>query len=172
VLLAALHANISPVVTISPLDSFCSVVNVFSPSIDALIDGCSRGLQFLLASGILVGLYAKYLQKFKHYFCAALLLSLLMPSTERYWQDYVIGVISDLSSFLFLWLFMAKFARHNLLAYFLAGVVSIIAGTIRVLSMHGANVFTQDIAILALNLAAPLILVAWLYFRPRESNEA
>jgi hypothetical protein len=167
VIYAAIHAKISPVVTLAPLESLTTYANVLSPALDSLMDGLTRGVQALLMSGILAGIYAKYFRSVRGFILFAVTVSLIYPSTDRYWQDYLIDALNYLMYFAGTWLFLKKVARQNLLAYFLAGAASMIAGSLRVLIAHGSYLFVQDIAILAVVLLSPLIYFAYLNSRSR-----
>lgn len=167
-LMAILHAYFSPVVTMAPLATFCAMTNVSSPALDSIMDGLTRGLQLVLLAAICAGLYAKYFRSFKMYLVIAILVSLIHPSTERYWQDYVVGIVSDLFYLLLGYLFAVKIARFNILAYFLAGASGLLAGNVRVLLNHGVPVYTSDIVFLWLVLFAPVGYLLYLYVRNRR----
>src|SRR5208337_878126 len=102
-------------------------------------------------------LYAKYCRSFYFYFGLITILSLLHPLSEKHWQDYLIDAVGLFINLLCVYLFITKFARQNLLAYFLAGVVSMIVGVLRVLLILGPSVYLQEITTLALVLMAPVI---------------
>jgi len=169
---SAVHCWISPVVTLAPLESFCSLANVLNPALDSIMDALSKGLDCLLVIGILVGIYAKYCKSFRVYLALAIIISLIYPITERYWQDYLVGAVSNLAYFLGAWLLVRHLARQNLLAYFLVGASNTIAGTIRVLVSHGQTFYAQDIASLFLVLLSPFIYLVLLYSRrnPKENG--
>ncbi|SRR5579875_712237 len=159
VLYSAAHLVISPVVTLAPLESFCGFANVLSPTVDVLMDSCTRGLQITLTAAVLAGLYAKYFRSVGGYLLFGLAISLIYPLTDRYWQDYLLDAASYILYFLTTWVTISMLARQNMLAYFLAGAASVIAGALRVLIEHGASYFLQDIAILTLVLASPAVYV-------------
>jgi hypothetical protein len=175
VLLSYGHSVISPNVTTASLDAFCKLSNAYSPSLDALMDSLSWGIYCLLAAGILVGLYAKYCRSFYFYLGLITILSVLHPLSEKYWQDYLIDAVGLFINLLCVYLFITKFARQNLLAYFLAGVVSMIVGVLRILLILGPSVYLQEITTLALVLLVPIIYLVILYTRrqpfPDEADE-
>lgn len=169
---AALHTYISPTVSIAPLDSFCTLINVASPSLDTILDAISKAMQLLLSVSILVGLYAKYIGSFRHYLLLSTLLSLVLPSADKYWQNYLIDAASYFCSFMFTWLFVRRIGRKNLLAYFLVGAISVITGNLRLLQLHAGSLFNQDILVLLAVLAAPAVFTAMLYLRRTTSPES
>ena len=118
VILAALHSHFSPTITLAPLDSFCDIANVPSPSVDCILDALTTGLQALLITGIAIGFYAKYFRGFRQYLFFAVIISLLLPSTEKYWQNYLLSVVGYLAFAIGSWILIAKFARKNFLAIF------------------------------------------------------
>lgn len=167
----ALHAQFSPVVTLSPLESFCGFANVSSPSADSIMDSLTRGLQTVLVAGIAAGIYAKYCRSPRTYLLLALFVSLVYPATDRYWQDYALDAGNYFGYFLFSWLFIRKLARQNVLSYFLSGFTSMLAGSLRVLSAHGRGPYLQDIVLLIIVLASPALYLLYLYYR-KDGDEA
>jgi hypothetical protein len=163
ILSSAIHAQVSPVVTMSPLESFCRIVNVYNPAFDTLLDSLTWGMYFLLVAGVTVGIYAKYSRNFGYYVAFCLMISLLYPLSDRYLQDYVTDATSYFVFLLAAWLFIYKFARTNLLAYLVAGAAYAIALPMRILLQHGFPLFAEDITILALVLASPAIYVGYLF---------
>ncbi len=159
------HSAISPVVTLAPLESLCALVNVSRPALDLIMDSFSRGVQSVLLAGIIAGIYAKYCKGIRAYLIFAMIVSVVYPCTQRYWQDYLIDVVLYFTWFAGIWVFLQKIARQNILAYFLAGAISIIAAGLRVLAAHGAAQFPQDVAILILVLASPPLYVIYLLCR-------
>lgn len=168
VVYSAVHAKISPVVTLAPLEGFCTFANVLSPSANTIMDAFTRGIQSVLLAGIMAGLYAKYFKSVRGYLLFGLAVSLIYPSTDRYWQDYLIDVLNYLLFFIGAWLLIKRAGKQNLLAYFLAGASAMIAGDLRVMGAHGPTFFQQDIVILSLVLISPLIYLLYLYSQPAE----
>jgi hypothetical protein len=167
-LLAAIHSYISPVVTLAPLASFCALANVSSPALDSVMDATTKGLQLVLLAAIAAGVYAKYFRSFRMYALVAILVSFIHPSVERYWQDYVLGVASDLFYLLLGYVFVVKIARFNILTYAIAGAAGFLAGNIRVLIGHGIPIFTSDVVLLWVVLFAPIGYLTYLYVRNRR----
>ncbi|HEY9868199.1 MAG TPA: hypothetical protein V6D08_03245 [Candidatus Obscuribacterales bacterium] len=172
VISAAIHSWWSPVVALAPLSKFCNLANVFNPSLDVFTDALSRAVSFILLCGVLVGLYAKYFRSARGYLLLALLVSLSYPSTDKYWQDYIVDAAAFFVYALGVWVLIARVARQNLLAYFLAALAAVFSGSIRVLMMHAPVFFARDIAILLLILASPAIYVAVLEYKSRAEGSS
>lgn len=160
---SAIHALVSPIVTMSPLEGFCRIANVYNPAFDTLLDSLTWGMYFLLVAGVTAGIYAKYSRNFAYFLAFAFMISLLYPLSDRYWQDYLVDAASYIVFLLGVWLFIYKFARTNLLAYLIAGASYAIALPLRILLQHGFPIFAEDITILALVLASPAIYAIYLY---------
>jgi hypothetical protein len=172
VVYSAVHAKISPVVTLAPLDGFCTFANVLSPAANTIMDAFTRGIQSVLLAGVMAGIYAKYFKSVRGYLLFSLAASLIYPSTDRYWQDYLIDVVNYLLFFVCTWTLIKRAGKQNLLAYFLAGASAMIAGDLRVLAAHGPTFFQHDIVILTLVLASPLVYLLYLYSQPADSVAA
>lgn len=162
VILALVHSKWSPVVTLAPLESFSTLANVASPALDVFIEALTTGLQTTLGAAILAGLYAKYFRNFRGYLLFTLAFSLIFPSPERYWQDYVTQAAGYLITGISSWFLVTRLSRFNLLAYFFAGVSNHIAGSLRVLIAHGQAVFLNDIILLDIVLFSPLFYLVYL----------
>jgi hypothetical protein len=170
VLLASLHTVISPAVSVSALDSFCKLVNVHSCSLDSIIDALLNGVQVLLGVGFVAGFCARYLKTFKRYALVTVIISLLLPGTEKYWQDYLLWVVNYLSLGLLAWPIVVILARQNFIAYFLIGAVGIISSSIRILLIHGRSFYITDIITLSLVLLSPMIYLLMLLYKDRRDT--
>ncbi len=155
-LIGAQAAKVSPGVTIAPLDNVCLLANLIEPSVSTIIDAVSRGLLGVLVPAILVGLYVKYLRSPKLYFLFAIAISLILPSTTRYWQDYLFEVASYLTGATVSYIFVAKLARDNLMAYFLAGFVATLTGVMLVMIDHCFSLYVDQLILMAALLFSPL----------------
>src|SRR4030095_7962145 len=125
-------AYFSPVATLAPIKSICVLANVLNPSCDVILDALSAGISFLLLSGVLIGLYAKYFRSVRSYLLLVALVSLLYPSTEKYWQDYVLGVDINFIYAAGTCLLIAKLGRQNVVASSPSAACAVVAGAIRV----------------------------------------
>ena len=63
-----------------------------------------------------------------------------------------------------------KFARFNILAYFIAGAAGFLAGNIRILIGHGVPIYSNDIVLLWLVLFSPVGYLLYLYVRNRRQK--
>jgi hypothetical protein len=171
IVLSYIHSLISPTVSVSSLDSFCELANVNSCSFGTVLDGIIRGTQFLLSTGLMAAFCAKYLRSFWRYAAVVLVISLISPLTEKYWQDYLLWAIDYIVIGLAAWPVVAKLARQNFIAYFLIGAVNMVSTNIRLLLIHGSSFYSKDIITLSLVLLSPLIYVIMLWYRNQEEGE-
>lgn len=161
ILLGHIHHLISPTVTVAPLDNLCNLVNLINPSLSTTIDAFSWGTRFLFAAAILVGVYSKYLRTPRGYIIFALAVSLIFPSQERFWQDYIIDVVNYWILFGAAYLFVTRLARENLLAYFMVGFISTIMGSMRILTKHATALYFDDLVFMTALMLSPVFYVLY-----------
>jgi len=163
VLLGARESILSPSVTVAPLENVCYLANLVAPSVSTIIDAVSRGLLAVLVAAILVGLYVKYLRSPKKYFLFAIFVSLILPCTTRYWQDYIFEVATYLTWTIVGFFFISKLARDNLMAYFLAGFVTTLIGVMAVMLEHSASLYVDQLILMAALLLSPIAYIVNLH---------
>jgi hypothetical protein len=154
---AALHAKFSPAVSIAPLDQLSGYANLFDPTIGAVLEAIPHGLYFVFITACIVGIRMKYLRNFKQYALFGLVVGVVTISTYKYWQDAVIDLVAFLISLVLAWVFVARFAKENLLAYFLAGVSGSSIAALRLLTRYGDGLFSQDCIGIAVVMLAPIV---------------
>ncbi|MFN8553959.1 MAG: hypothetical protein U0103_20990 [Candidatus Obscuribacterales bacterium] len=157
--LGLLRSHISPTISMAPLEVLCGLVNIFNPSVSTVLDAVTRGMTLVFASAICIGIYFKYLRTARNYFIFALVVSFIFPSPDRYWQDYLIDVVNYLVTFAIIYFLVSKLARENLLAYFLAGFITTIVGSMRVLMKHAAGLYFDDLVFLTALMMSPVMYV-------------
>jgi hypothetical protein len=91
----------------------------------------------------------------------ALIVSIILPSQDRFWQDYIVDVANYLITFGIAYLLVSKLARENLLAYFLAGFISTIVGSMRVLMKHAAGLYFDDLVFMTALVMSPAVYVIY-----------
>ncbi|MGH9549262.1 MAG: hypothetical protein ACRD3W_07805, partial [Terriglobales bacterium] len=154
----SIKALISPAVLVaSSLDGIAADANVFDPAIAAMSDSIMRGFYIVFITAILVGLYAKFLHRFRNYVLFGVVTSLLGVSYYKYWQDAAIDFASYMIAFVASWFIVTRIARENILAYFLAGIAGLIAPALRLLLRYCGGVFEDDCVALAVFLLAPAL---------------
>jgi len=163
----------SPDLTSAPLESVCYLVNFLDPAVAMLLDSLHEGFQFPFAVAIVLGLYAKYVRSFRKYLIIAMLYSLAYPLADKYWQNYCIDFVWNLSSCLLLWVLIAKFARENFAAYFFTAACGSLIAYLRILVVHGQVQYQQDIITATVAVLIPLIYVLYasLNTSTRESEK-
>ncbi len=173
VIFAYMRFKFSPEVVSSALEGTSYLVNFFNPALAIICDAFSNGIEFVFAAAIAVGLYAKFIRSFGLYFWLTLLLSLIFPSGERYWQEYALQACSYFVSSMILWLLVAKLARENLAAYFITAATGNLVASLRILVSHGRPQFIQDIISVTVIMLIPLgyVLYASLNTASREVED-
>ncbi|MBS1956834.1 MAG: CPBP family intramembrane metalloprotease [Cyanobacteria bacterium SZAS-4] len=156
-----MRSQISPTISMAPLDALCGLVNIYNPSVSTVLDAVVRGVTLVFGVAIVIGIYLKYLRTTRNYFIFAIAISFIFPSQDRYWQDYVVDVLNYLLTFGIAYFLISKLARENLLAYFLAGFVSTIVGSMRVLMKHAAGLYFDDLVFLTALMMSPVVYVIY-----------
>jgi Type II CAAX prenyl endopeptidase Rce1-like len=156
-----LRSEISPTISMAPLDALCGLVNVINPSVSTVLDAIARGVTLVFAAAIMVGIYMRYLRHGRTYVLFALIVSFILPSQDRFWQDYIVDVANYLITFGIAYVLVTKLARENLLAYFLAGFISTIVGSMRVLMKHAAGLYFDDLVFMTALVMAPAVYVIY-----------
>jgi hypothetical protein len=161
IILGQIRSQISPTISMAPLDNLCGLANILNPSVSTVIDAVSRGVSLIFAAAILIGIYMKYLRGARNYFLFAVAVSFIFPSQDRFWQDYVVDVANFLLTFAIVYFLVSKLARENLLAYFLAGFISTIVGSMRVLLKHAAGLYFDDLVFMTALMMSPVVYVIY-----------
>jgi hypothetical protein len=156
-LASQLHAHVSPVVSIAALKEFADYVNLFEPSLEALMDSIPRGLYFVFVTACMVGIYAKFLRRFSYYLVFGLVASLVTVSSYKYAQDAFVDLITFSVSYLMCWIIVVRLAKENLLAYFIAGAAGSLITALRLLWRFGGDLYTDDCVALVVFLFSPAI---------------
>ena len=155
-LLASIRAHISPSVSMAQLDGLCSLANLVNPSLSTTLDAVNSGVWAILIVAIIIGISSKYLRSYRNFIIFAIAVSLIFPSQQRYWQDYVVTASADLIFLIGALIFVTRLARENLIAYFLTGFIAVIAGSMRILSSHAAILYQDDLIFLAAVMLMPI----------------
>ncbi|MCC7527294.1 MAG: CPBP family intramembrane metalloprotease [Candidatus Melainabacteria bacterium] len=160
-----LRTRFSPDVPQSSLSTVSSLLNLQFPPFDALLTGPVQGAQEVLIVAIAVGFYARYCQRPRMYFVITTVLSLGTWCGTKYYQDAIIGFVSSVAFYALSWLFIAKIAKTNPVAYFTAGLASVLFSRILSIVFHGLPVMLPTLAVSAVLLAGPAIVAAILSMR-------
>jgi hypothetical protein len=161
------RALVSPAVQFANLGGIEALANVFFPSLSIINDALSSGISMLLMVPICAGLYAKYLKRFWIYMLFGIVSLCITYSGERYWQEFLVDVISGLVSLPVAWLIVARLARQNMLAYIMFGILTSIFGRLPAIFVHGMRLFsTEAIASIGL-LLLPAVYVLILNLRKK-----
>ncbi len=161
IILGQIRSQISPTISMAPLDNLCGLANILNPSVSTVLDAVSRGVSLIFAAAILIGIYMKYMRGPRNYVLFALAVSFIFPSQDRFWQDYVVDVVNYLITFAIVYFLVSKLARENLLAYFLAGFISTIVGSMRVLLKHAAGLYFDDLVLMTALIMSPVVYIIY-----------
>jgi len=146
------------------LNTICSLANLLSPTFDVVQDALTGGLYELLMVAIATGIYIKYCRNFWVFFGFITVLNCVMYSSERYWQDYVIDITSAILYGLVVWFVVRKLSGFNPLIYLLIGAWELLLSRLLVLIDHGQPLFFNQLVIVAIMLASPIIYLCFIYY--------
>jgi hypothetical protein len=167
---SSLKMAISPEVPIVSLDTICSLANISWPNVDIIMDTLTSGIVALLVVAIGLSLYRKYCRNFIIFFAFTVLYNLIMYSSVRHWQDYIIDVGSGCLSLSLVWIAVTTLINLNPLTYFLIGAGGLILSRLLVVIDHGMPLFFNQSVLLFFLLLSPLIYIAILYTREQEKE--
>lgn len=162
---SVLRTHYSPDLQQSSLGSVSSLMNLQFPPFDALVTAPVQGVQLLLTTAISVGLYARYCRTPQVYFLFVTLVSIGSWCGQKHIEDAVIGAASSLAVYVWNWFFIAKIAKINPVAYFTAGMSSVLFVRMISIVFHGLPVMLPTLAVCAGIMAAPAIIAAVLSMR-------
>jgi len=139
----------------------CSIPDYFSyPYADLNL---SSLVNYPVYALLMVGLYLKYLRRFKNFFLVLVIYSIVCAATSKYWQSGLIQFSAIIVDSLVAWIFVSKLARMNLLAYLLYAVVSDPLSHVGPFFRHGTPVFLSETLQLIVFICLPFIYLAYLY---------
>jgi hypothetical protein len=156
---------ISPSVPVDSIGSIAGLTMVYVPVAEVILDAVKTAPFGLCMVIVIVGMAAKFAPGFFRVFIFGLAIVLIMPSAERYWQDYMISAVYSLLMFLYSYVLIAQLCRTNFLAYIVVFCMYAIAPYAKAIAMNGTALFVPElIAFLGL-LVAPTLCVIWVQVR-------
>jgi hypothetical protein len=159
------RAQISPRVPLDAPSTICAIINVASPSFDFLYDALTGGLNILLIVILVAGLYRRYCRNFYVYMAVAAIFVLINFSYHRYWQDYLLDVISNYALLLLAWFATVRLIGLNPLTYFLIGFEGVLVSRLFLVLDHGLPLLASQIIVLIACILSPcvyLLFIAWM----------
>jgi hypothetical protein len=153
-LCAWLHTQLSPVVSLAPLESTSTILGYAYPSIYLLAEALNKGIDTIFLTAIAAGLYFKYLRRFSLFALFIVVQSIINASPDRYFQDMGLSAGSNIATACLSFLFIT-IARENALAYFLSSYAGTLANGLRLFSAHAGLVYAREVILVVLCLLAP-----------------
>jgi hypothetical protein len=139
------------------------MANLAAPGLAILIDALSATFNQLMLLAIFSGLYKRFCSRFSVYVIFIILYNLITYSSARYWQDFLIDVISSSFWEIAIWYFVVKIIHFNLLSYFLIGIIDSLSSTLVDIIEHAWPIYSTTIAISILLILVPAIYVCYLW---------
>ncbi|MBX9573595.1 MAG: CPBP family intramembrane metalloprotease, partial [Candidatus Obscuribacterales bacterium] len=165
------EARFSPDVLTAQLSFVSDLTGTFTFGFGKLLDALIVGFLFVSIAPSVRGLYLKYIRSFKVYCVVALIFSLILTSTVKYWQSFVLEAVYYFGVLILAYLWVKHCGRNNPIAYFLYGALFTITSAIWGIYQYAPTVFTQDLFILMTAFFLPLLtpfLVGTLGYRKNK----
>src|SRR3984885_2414141 len=159
--------ELSPNVPDANLPLITSMLNSLVPGLDTVLEFVIRALRELLFAAIFTGLYMKYARRFPIFVAIVIFSALLFCMDMKYFmvQDYIIAVIRTVLESLLMWLFIARLAKRNVLAYLLSGVILVVSFRLPPALEHALRVLVVDIRVGLVLLMLPAVYGLWLVLK-------
>lgn len=158
VLSALLSGQYSPEVQLQSFQAIVANTEFSSPALDKVMGAFSYGFILLCLAPVGAGLYLKYLRSFGRYFIAMFCILLIVESTTKYWQDYLVEVGVGSCGILIFYLWAKYLARNNPLSYFLVGVFTTLFAAIYYIFKFSRDVYSTDLYIMAAIALLPVLI--------------
>ncbi len=140
-----------------------AIANVSSPTLKLLLESMQTGIRVIVAAPIIAGLYAKFCPKgFPMYLGLIVATTAISLSGETHWQVIALGIMETVLIASWLWIWMVKLARQNVLSYFFCGYGGVLLWTLVDIYRYGLPLFAQDFALLVMLFLWPLFYVLYL----------
>lgn len=120
-----------------------------------------------------VGIATKYrITKFWHFLSVYLLIIAISSSTERYWQDYLLGLTLNLVGGIGYWFLITKAINRNILCIFVLIWINSLWPAVRNIYKYGLSLFPLELAVAAALLLMPLTYLLYLQWRVMKQRAA
>ena len=153
-----LEAKYSPDVLTAPLSFVSDLASSFSPSLVKTIDALMIGFVFMVLAPVVRGIYLKYIRSFKMYCLVSIPFVLIMVSTVKYWQTYLLEAGYYIAFMIGAFLWFKYCARNNPIAYFLMGALFILASSMAGIYACARDVYSFDLWFLMSLFFMPLLV--------------
>ena len=158
----------SPEIRTASLSSLANLTDFIFPVASDLIELAPSLLGAATMALIGAGLYNKYIPRFGFFVIFVICATMLKYSYARHWQDFVMFVISDTVQQIIFFIFVARLARFNPVAYLVKVVIDDSLPLIYVIWIFGWPCFAPTFFSLIIYGLLPILLLA--YYRARNKR--
>jgi len=162
---------ISPSVPIGEVGTIASLTGVYVPVAEAILDALKTAPNGLALIVVVVGMSARFAPGFWRLFAFCLVINLILPSAERYWQDYLISVVQNLLMCLFMYVLVVKLARNNILAYLMIFSLYTFIPYCKAIALNGGSLYIPELITFFLLLTVPILCILWVQVRTLRHKE-
>ena len=164
---------VSPNVSEAALVFIISNLNVGVPGLSMLIEQFTKAWSEVVCAAIFTGLYLKYIRNLPLFVLILVLGSMLFCLDVPYLDlvDYVIGVSRNVILGLVFYVFIAKLAKRNILAYLLSGIFVTALFKLPLYLIHTPRVGAFEIGSSLLGLLLPLVTLGYFLLPRRGKSE-
>lgn len=164
------RAMLSPQVPEAYLGSVSSLQNLMFPILDLSKDAFSDGVREVLIAALAAGFYAKYCPKRWIFFAGIVIYSAVSAAAQRYGQDMAIDFLVGLLRYLLVYLFIARMAGKNIIAYFVYGLLSVLMGRLIGIYRHGLPLMLPELVFGVVFLFVPVLYAAYLAYKGHKEG--
>jgi hypothetical protein len=164
---------VSPNVSEASLSFILPNLNTGVPGLSMLIEQITKAWSEVVCAAIFTGLYLKYIRNFPVFVLILVLGSLLFCLDVPYINlvDYVIGIGRNVILGLVFYVFIAKLAKRNILAYLLCGIFVTVLFKLPLFLIHTPRVGAFEIGSSLLGLLLPLATLGYFLLLREAKSE-
>lgn len=158
----------SPEVRAASLSGLAGLTDYIFPVASDLVDMLPSFLSALTMALLAAGLYNKYFPRFGLFMIFVVVMNMVKYSYARHWQDFVIYVIADTIQQIIFWIFVAKLARFNPVAYLVKICIDDSLPLIYVIWNYGWPCFAPTFFSLLIYGLSPILLLGYYHARNKR----
>ncbi len=158
----------SPEIRTASLSSLANLTDYIFPVASDLIELAPSLLGAATMALIGAGLYNKYVPRFGFFVIFIIVATMLKYSYARHWQDFVMYVISDTVQQIIFFIFVARLARFNPVAYLVKVMIDDSLPLIYIIWIFGWPLFAPTFFSLIIYALLPVLMFA--YYRARNKR--
>jgi hypothetical protein len=163
---------LSPEIRSAQIEILHSLNDYFSAVLSDLLDLPQSFVVSVTGFLVAAALYRRFCRNFWGYMALIFVYELIVQSDERHMQDYLIGVLSGTLNSLIIWIFVARLAKFNPVAYLIKIVLDDCLPFIYAIYAYGLPAMAPDMVSFFLYLLSPLAVLLYLKLRGAQAGKS